>query len=577
MKFAIFSEALEAIRGVSSRNQITELLAQLYRNATPHEARIMTYLLLGQLRPPYQGPTIFTIADRSMKVIIAHILGHSEQEIEHHLAQHGDIGLLIEQGSWKAHESLTLLQVYNELEELEHISGSKSQEIRAAKFQRIVEQVSPREAGLIVRIVLGKLRLGFSEMTIVDALSWMVAGDKSHRAVIEEAYNVTADLGLIAEEVKKEGVDHLKNHKPHVGIPILPAAAERAPSAEFIINKIGSCIIEPKIDGFRLQVHVIHHHGTVKVLFFSRNLQPMQDMFPELEHAMKTYPHNLIVEGEAVAYDPETDSYFPFQETVKRKRKHDIAQAALSHPLKLSLFDIMVYDDQPCIDLPYHDRFQLLKKSVHKLAKEAQELITTVEHVKVTTAHEIEELFNYQVSRGFEGIMAKRDNAPYQAGKRNFTWIKLKYQEIGALEDTIDAVVLGYYHGHGKRAKFGIGSCLLGVYDKKHDSFVTLAKLGTGLSDEDWHELKKQCDAFAVDKKPTNVVCNKILEPHTWIEPHLVLEVAADNITRSPVHSAGFALRFPRMVKFRFDKSATDATTLTEMQHFYRDQGKKIK
>jgi DNA ligase-1 len=318
-----------------------------------------------------------------------------------------------------------------------------------------------------------------------------------------------------------------------------------------------------------LQVHVIHQHGSVRVLFFSRNLQPMQDMFPELEAAMKTYPHNLIVEGEAVAYDPETDSYFPFQETVKRKRKHDIAEAAASHPLKLSLFDIMLHDNVPCIDLPYHERFKLLKQAAHKLSKPAQELVAVVDHVKVTTAHEIEELFNYQVSRGFEGIMAKRDDAPYQAGKRNFTWIKLKYQEIGALEDTIDAVVLGYYPGHGKRAKFGIGSCLLGVYDKHNDRFVTLAKLGTGLSDEDWKELKKQCDAFAVDSKPKNVVCSKVLEPHTWVEPHLVLEVAADTITRSPVHTAEFALRFPRMVKFRFDKSATDATTLKELQHIY--------
>lgn len=571
MKFDIFSEALEAIRSVSSRNQITELLAQLYHQATPHEARIMTYLLLGQLRPPYQGPTIFTIAERSMKAIVADILGHNEKEIAHHLGLHGDLGLLLEQGSWKAHESLTLLHVYKELEELEKISGSKSQELRAEKCKQILKQVSPREAGLIVRIILGKLRLGFSEMTIVDALSWMIAGDKSHRPVIEEAYNVTADLGLIAEEVKKYGIEQLKDHKPHVGIPILPAAAERASSAEFIIKKMGACIVEPKIDGFRLQVHVIHHHGTVKVLFFSRNLQPMQDMFPELEQAMKTYPHNLIVEGEAVAYDPETDSYFSFQETVKRKRKHDIAEAALSHPLKLSLFDIMVHDNTPCIDLPYHDRFKLLKKSVHALSQQAQELVTVVDHVKVTTADEIEELFNYQVSRGFEGIMAKRDNAPYQAGKRNFTWIKLKYQEIGALEDTIDAVVLGYYPGHGKRAKFGIGSCLLGVYDDHNDRFVTLAKLGTGLSDEEWKDLKKQCDAFAVDTKPKNVVCSKALEPHTWVEPHLVLEVAADNITRSPVHTAEFALRFPRMVKFRFDKSATNATTLTELQHFYRD------
>jgi DNA ligase-1 len=577
MEFATFSDALEIIRGISSRNQITVLLAQLYHATTPHEARIVTYLLLGQLRPPYQGPTLFNIADRSMKAIVTDILGHDTNTITHHLAQYGDLALVLAEGTWKKPDAPTLLQMYTELEELEKISGTNAHIARAKKFKQMVKLVSPREAGLLVRIVLGKLRLGFSEMTIVDALSWMITGDKSYRSVIEEAYNVTADLGLIAEEVKKYGIEKLKGHKPHVGIPILPAAAERAPSAEFIIKKIGPCIIEPKIDGFRLQIHVIHHGSQVKVLFFSRNLQPMQDMFPELEEAMKTYPHNLIVEGEAVAYDPETDTYFSFQETVKRKRKHAVSETALSHPLRLTLFDIMVYNNSPCINHTHHDRFKLLKQAILKLSSSAQSMVTVVAHQAVTTAHQIDEYFNYEVSRGFEGIMAKRDNAPYQAGKRNFTWIKLKYQEIGALDDTIDAVVLGYYRGHGKRAKFGIGSCLVGVYDKTHDRFVTLAKLGTGLSDDEWKELKKECDAFAVNQKPNNVICHKTIEPHIWIEPHIVLEVAADNITRSPIHTAGLALRFPRMVKFRFDKSATDATTTHELQSLYQNQGKKTK
>ena len=576
MKFSMFSDGLEIIRTTASRNIITEQLAQLYSQATPHEARIMTYLLLGQLRPAYQGATLFNIADRSMRSIIAAIMEVDEKEIAHRMVEHGDLGTLLEQGSWHSEESLTLVQVYHELEKLEKISGTKSHELRVAMLKDIIAQVSPRDAGLIVRMVLGKLRLGFSEMTIVDALSWMVSGDKSHRHTIEEAYNVTADLGLIAEEVKRDGIDKLQHHKPHVGIPVLPAAAERASSADFIIKKIGACTIEPKIDGFRLQIHVIRHNDSTQVLFFSRNLQPMQDMFPELEAAMQTYPHNLIVEGEAIAYDKETDSCFSFQETVKRRRKHDIAEAAASHPLRLTLFDIMLYNNTPCLEQPHSERFQLLEKVVSAFSRDAQELVTVIEHVAVTTSSEIEEYFNDQVSRGFEGIMAKRNNAPYQAGKRNFTWMKLKYQEIGALEDTIDAVVLGYYHGHGKRAKFGIGACLLGVYDKAHDGFLTLAKLGTGLSDEEWKTLKKECDALAVDSKPHNVTCNKIVEPHVWVEPRLVLEVAADNITKSPVHTAGLALRFPRMVKFRFDKSASDATSTTEMHHLYENQGKKI-
>jgi DNA ligase-1 len=575
MKFYLFAQALDAIRPISSRNHITELLAELYHHATAHEAHIMTYLLLGLLRPPYQGPTLFAIADKTMKAMLADILGISTSAVTQQMSHYGDPGVMLEQGTWKAHTSPTLLEMYQALKTLEEISGDKSHALRTTAFKELVTSISPLEAALVARIVLGKLRLGFSEMTIIDALSWMIIGTKSLRDQIEAAYNVTADLGLIAEEVKSHGVEGLKEHQPHVGIPILPAAAERAPSAEAIIKRMGPCIIEPKVDGFRLQVHVIHHGQKVEVRFFSRNLQPMQGIFPELEEAMKSYPHNLIVEGEAVAYDRETDSYFSFQETVKRKRKYEIHEAATAYPLRLNLFDIMLYNDKPCIKKPHHERFKLLEAAYAHFNKGAQELIKVLEHKRATTAHEIEEYFNYEVSRGFEGIMAKRDDAPYQAGKRNFVWIKLKYQGIGGLEDTIDAVVLGYYHGHGKRAQFGIGSCLIGVYDKTQDAFVTLAKLGTGLSDDDWKQLKKAGDEHALKQKPHNVICNKVLEPHIWVEPSIVIEVAADAITRSPVHSAGLALRFPRMVKFRFDKSASEATTVTEVRHMYEDQGKK--
>lgn len=584
MKFHIFAEALAIIQKVSSRNQITVLVAELYSHATPHEARIITYLLLGQLRPPYQGGTLFAIADKTMRSMIAEILEISEQEVTRKIAQYGDFGGILEhEGTWRAQETPTLLEVYRELEQLEKISGAESYTARAMAFKKLIHTMRPQDAALVVRIILGKLRVGFSEMTIVDALSWMVADNKSLRKTIEEAYNVTADLGMIAEEIKSQGVQALEKHEPHVGIPILPAAAERAPTAQVIMDKMGPCIIEPKVDGFRLQVHVIHHGSRTQVLFFSRNLQPMKDMFPELEAALKTYPHDLIVEGEAVAYDKETDTAFPFQETVKRRRKYDIQEAAAEYPLRLNLFDIMLYNGTPCIQEPHHKRFELLQKAFQNFHKNIHEYITILEHKRAITAEQIEEYFNYEVSRGFEGIMAKRDDAPYQAGKRNFVWIKLKYQEVGGLEDTIDAVVLGYYPGHGKRAQFGIGSCLLGIYSKTQDAFVTLAKLGTGLSDDEWRELKKQCDKIAVREKPHNVICVKALEPHVWVDPQIVMEVAADAITRSPVHTAGkteketygLALRFPRMVKFRFDKSVAEATTVTELRHMYEDQGKK--
>ncbi|MCR4305902.1 MAG: DNA ligase, partial [Candidatus Daviesbacteria bacterium] len=183
--------------------------------------------------------------------------------------------------------------------------------------------------------------------------------------------------------------------------------------------------------------------------------------------------------------------------------------------------------------------------------------------------------------KGLEGLVVKRPDSKYEAGARNFNWVKLKRHSAGELKDTIDCVILGYVFGRGKRADFGAGALLVGVYDKEKDEFVTVSKIGTGLTDEEWREIHKRADKIKVEHKPARV--NSILAPSVWIEPEIVIEVLADEITRSPVHTAGkeasepgYALRFPRLVKFRgSDKRAEDATTVKELVEMYKLQFKK--
>jgi len=177
-----------------------------------------------------------------------------------------------------------------------------------------------------------------------------------------------------------------------------------------------------------------------------------------------------------------------------------------------------------------------------------------------------------------------QDNSIYQPGKRNFNWIKLKRQETGHIEDTIDCVILGYYSGHGKRASFGIGALLVGVYNKNKDCFQTIAKIGTGLSDKEWREQRKICDEISVKVKPKNIECAKGLVPDVWVSPEIVCLIRADEITLSPLHSAGatkkdhgFALRFPRIMGYRPDKSPKEVTTIKEINRLYDDQFKDKK
>jgi len=576
MKFDEVADYFEAIEQTSGRLKITQLLAELLGQASPRDARIICDLSLGQLHPPHIG-TQFNVAEKNLIKVVAELTNTSQEAVKTALKKSGDLGAVLETGNWRTSADLTVVQLYKVLCDIEEVSGTGAQEEKNQMIIDLLKQLEPFAAKYALRVILGKLRLGFSDMTLVDALSWMEVGDKSLRTIIENAYNICADIGLIAEMLKKEGIKAIEHMKIHIGVPILPAAAERLSSAKDIINKIGDCVAQPKLDGFRLQIHLDNSKKTPKVYFFSRNLSDMSAMFPDLKKAIiQLKVKTLICEGEAIVYDSDTDTFLPFQETVKRKRKHGIEKAAQEMPLQLFLFDLLYLNGKDLLTDTHKERRKLLL-SLFKGFK--SEVIKPIEEVKIKTAQELEDYFNQNISAGLEGLVVKREDSIYQPGKRNFNWIKLKRQEEGNLSDTIDCVILGYYPGSGKRAQFGIGAFLVGVYNKKEDIFQTIAKVGTGLKDADWKELKKKCDQLSVKNKPKDVECNKNLYPDVWIAPELVCMIRADEITLSPVHSAGktekslgYALRFPRFMGYREDKSPDEATTVSEIKSMFKQQ-----
>ena len=578
MKFEQVAHYFAQLEQTDSRLEMTRILAELLGKAAAHEADIICNLSLGQLHAPHIG-TKFNMAEKNVAKALAIMLAVDEHSIEKDAKRLGDIGLVIQPDSWKPKDEPTVIQVYKELCTIEQTSGTGFQDEKINALVALLKQVDPLSGRYIVRIIIGKLRLGFSDMTIVDALSWMVAGNKSLRDTIENAYNVCADIGLIAHDLKEHGIKKIEKVHPHVGVPILPAAAERLPTAAAIIEKIGPCAAQAKLDGFRLQIHVDKTGKETKIHFYSRNLQDMSAMFPDLTAAFeKLDVKTIICEGEAIVYDPHTGTFSKFQETVKRKRKHGIEEAIKDFPLQVFIFDVMYLNGKEVMDQTHEERRQLLRETFDV----TNPLIHVIEEKHIQTAKELENYFNENIASGLEGLVVKRLDSIYQPGKRNFNWIKLKRQEEGHLEDTIDCVILGYYAGEGKRAHFGIGAFLVGVYNKKEDRFETVAKIGTGLKDEDWKELKLMCDKLAVKEIPKNVVCVKELYPDVWVSPEMVCRIRADEITISPLHSAGrtqskqgYALRFPRFMGYRSDKSAPEATTITEIEHLYDDQFKK--
>ncbi len=577
MKFHVVSEIFQSIEQTSSRLEMTQLLADLFKKATPHEAEIISYLSLGELYPPYKNEQ-FNIAEKLMLPIVARLMGKSESVVKTAVKKAGDLGAVVADGSWlQSSTDLTVTKVYSKLCAIEKIEGTGSQEDKADALFELLGDLDALSAKYVVRIVLGKLRLGFSDMTVIDALSWMEVGDKSLRKEIEHAYNISVDIGLIAKTIKEGGIQVIEKMKISIGIPIRPAAAERLPTAKDIVDKLGPCVAQPKLDGFRLQIHLDKTGAKPKVYFFSRNLKDMSDMFPDLvtpieELKVKT----LICEGEAIGYDPNTDTFLPFQETVKRRRKHGIEAAATEFPLKLFLFDLLYLNGKPLLDEPHEERYEKMKKLV-KI--DPDNPLQFIQEKEIKTAKQLEDYFHEMIEEGLEGVVVKRMDAIYQPGKRNFNWIKLKRQDEGELEDTIDCVILGYYDGSGKRASFGIGAFLVGVFNKKNDQFETVAKVGTGLSDAKWKELRKKLDAVAVTNKPKDVVCAKDLYPDVWTAPEIMCVIRADEITRSPTHSAGkkdkdqgYALRFPRFMGYREDKSPEDATSVSELKDMFTHQ-----
>lgn len=588
--FSTFSRALEELEQLSSRLDMTERLAQLFLQLEKAELAPASYLMQGSLVPPYQSLE-FQLSTKMLLRAIARVpntfvqgsavslfgdedVSTAEDEVARRYKEAGDLGEVVAGWMHETDTQPTLLEVHASLEKIARLSGTGSQDAKLAALVALLSTVDTVSAKFIVRIILGKVRLGFSAMTMLDALSWAVMGDKSHHKLLEDAYQKRADIGSLAETYladrsrsKADPVAVLESYSVKVGIPVVPALCHRLNSAHEIIDKMGEVIAEPKYDGLRVQIHFkrngFEDGNTVRA--YTRNLDEVTHMFPELsELAALTTEDEIILDSEAIGYNPTTNELLPFQETITRKRKHDIGAASEKVPIKFFVFDILFRGNTGLIDKKLRERKDVLKSLFNENRTfEIASYIVTSDPLALREYHED------LLSKGLEGAVIKKIDSDYQSGRKGWKWVKIKEEEgtSGKLKDTLDVIVMGYYAGRGKRSQFGIGALLVGVIDAT-ESVRTIAKIGTGLSEKRLVELKEMCDALLASNMPVSYVVDASLVPDVWVQPSLVIEVAADEITKSPNHTAGVALRFPRLVSVRTDKNWTDATTIAELQSF---------
>ncbi len=606
MTFSDFSKHLSKIEATPKRLEITDLLAELIKQTGPEEVEKAVNLSLGQLAPLYKDID-FNMAEKIMLKAISKATGEEVTKVTAEFKKIGDLGETVkniknrESGIRNQESGNSVIKVYEKLLAIAKDSGENSQERKIEKTSDLLRELDPLSSKYAVRIILGNLRLGFSDRTVLDALSNIVAGDKSARKKLEEIYNVRPDIGWMARQVKSEKlkVKSSTGVKPELGTPILPSLCQRLEGTEEIIEKMGTVAAEPKWDGQRLQAHIslqpsskfkVQSSKLTEIKLFTRGLENVASMFPDLVEALSHLIQysvfgiqNCILDGEVVAFDPKSDKILPFQTMITRKRKYGIQEQLASVPIRYMIFDIMYLNGESLMEEPFSERRIVLERL---LSPNNQQLTTNnlslAPQILTSDPAEIRKFLKRQIDSGLEGIVAKRLDSPYSPGRTGFSWVKLKWEgkaKSGGLVDTVDCIVMGTYTGQGKRASFGVGAFLVGILDSPTTNnqqlttnFLTISKIGTGLTDEQWRELKVKSEKLKVKSCPKEYDVPKELTPDTWLRPELVVEIQADNITVSPLHTAGFALRFPRLVRYREDKSPQQTTTVEEVRKLYEMQ-----
>jgi DNA ligase-1 len=583
LRYGVIAEAYEKIESTTKRLEMTDLLVDLLKNTPKEVIDKVVYLTQGKLYPDFVGVET-GIAERLAIKALVRASGQKESDIEENVKKSGDIGETSQtfiankkQVSF-LQQPLTVQKVYETLDKMAKASGSGTVDLKTALLAGLLAAATPKEAKYIMRTATGNLRLGIADMTVLDALAIAYGGGKEARELVERAYSISSDLGRVARVVAEKGIEGIKKFEVAVGEPIRPMLAERLSSPEEILEKLGGkCVAEYKYDGERIQAH--KRGGDVAL--FSRRLENISDQYPDVVGFVRANikAGEAVVEGECVAMDLDTGEMRPFQELMHRRRKYEIEKTMEDYPVSWFMFDALYIDGKDLTLKPYPIRRKALEKAV-----------TESDRVRLTRAlftsnpKDLEKFFLEAIEDGCEGLVCKSvaDDSVYQAGARGWLWIKYKRDYKSEMTDTVDLVVVGAFHGRGKRAG-AYGALLMATYNAGADVFETVTKCGTGFTDLDLARFPRMLEKHMISHRHPRV--SSTLEADVWFEPVVVLEILGAEITLSPIHTSatdsirkgsGLAIRFPRFTgNYRLDKAAEDATKSAEIVEMYRNQLKK--
>ena len=580
MEFSTLSNSFEKMEATSKRLELTAYLVELFQITPKDVISKIVYLLQGKLRPDFEGVEL-GVAEKLAMRAISKSSGSPLKKIELQYKKDGDLGqaasIILQQKTQTTFlvQDITIQRVYETLLKIANISGMHSQDMKMKYISSLLNDATPSEAKYILKILLGTMRLGVAENTVMDALAIAFTGKKENRKILEHAYNVSSDLGLVAKIIASDGVDGIKKFKMNLFNPVRPMLADRVKSNKMAIEKLGEKFAaEYKLDGERVQIHVQDQ----KIVLFSRSLENISKYYPDIiENIPKALKaDNAILEAEAVAINENTGEFLPFQELMHRRRKYKIEKAVTNYPITVNLFDILFCNNQSCLDNSYTERREKLENIVTE-----DQFTKYIPMTLVNDENQIEDFMESSIAAGNEGLMLKTLDGPYQAGSRGSYWLKLKREYQNELGDSLDLVVVGGFFGKGRRTG-NYGTLLLATYDEQEDIFSSICKVGTGFSDESLDQLYQILNPKVTIKKNPRI--NSEMNADVWFEPELVIEIVASEITLSPIHmtardkirkDAGLALRFPKFTgKIRQEKIAENASTDEEVITLYKGQNK---
>jgi DNA ligase-1 len=605
--FKQLCRVFEKLENTAGRLDMTSLMGEFLKQCTLEDIQVISYLVQGRIAPQFVDSE-FNYSEKSLSNLLVRYFNDKDLDVDvNNIRQNtGDIGDTVFDVSdqlVQRRKTRKIKEVYEILWEIVNTSGSGSMERKGNLILKFLTTASDIEAKYFVRIVCGQLRLGLHSKTMMDVFSYVVTGDKDLSDEFDRVYGVSSDIGYVASKLdefdKEKVVEELQDVAVTPGFPVLSRLVERVGTFDEVVERLGDeLLVQGKFDGLRLQIHKYNKEDVNKrdviwkqylinkeqglnlfaganeddviVKLFTRNLEDVTDMFPEVVDDVKNLDiDSFILDSEVLGWDYTNDTFFSYQMTMQRKRKYEVGSIKEKIPVKAMLFDLLYLNGKDLTMLDTIDRINRLETTFAGIDNS----LRVAKTLRLKSVEEIKEVFDDYVNKGLEGLIVKQLKGGYQAGKRNFEWIKLKKSMDRGLVDTVDMVVVGYYYGSGRRAELGIGALLGAIYNEEEERYDAICKIGTGISDELFKKILEELSGIETLKKTKDVVVNDVLKPDVWVRPRYVITVDADEITRDISKDNnvgnGLSLRFPRLVEWDREKALEDITTVDELTRIF--------